>query len=61
MVGLLIHLARGVDEPIATAATLVTRLCTLWFAVAVGLVALALVRRTVDVDLAALREARKTA
>lgn len=61
MIGMLVHFATGLDEATATAATLVTRLCTLWFAVAVGLVALALVRRTVDVDLAKLREAKRAA
>jgi uncharacterized protein (TIRG00374 family) len=56
MVGLLVATARSVDEPTALAATLITRLCTLWFAVAVGVVALALMRRAVD--LRALEAAR---
>jgi uncharacterized protein (TIRG00374 family) len=45
MVALLVSTAHGVGAPTAAAATFVTRLCTLWFAVAVGLIALSLVRR----------------
>jgi uncharacterized protein (TIRG00374 family) len=56
MVGLLVAASQHVDEPTALAATLVTRLCTLWFAVAVGVVALAAMRRAVD--LGALEAAR---
>jgi uncharacterized membrane protein YbhN (UPF0104 family) len=52
MVALLVAAARGritqISEPTAIAATLVTRLCTLWFAVAVGVVALSAMRRAVD-------------
>jgi uncharacterized protein (TIRG00374 family) len=54
MVALLVTAARQIDEPAAFAAVFVTRLCTLWFAVAVGLVALGFVRRRAAVDLAAL-------
>jgi uncharacterized protein (TIRG00374 family) len=60
MVKLLCALAPTVGEATAFAATFVTRICTLWFAVAVGLVALAFVRRGVNVDLAALRSANKS-
>jgi uncharacterized membrane protein YbhN (UPF0104 family) len=42
---LLVESARGLDEPTALAATLVTRLCTLWFAVSLGAIALASLRR----------------
>ena len=59
MVGLLITTAHGVLKPRATAATFVTRLCTLWFAVALGVIALLVVRRRAAVDLAGLGEARK--
>ncbi len=59
MVKLVCAIAVGVGEPTAFAATFVTRLCTLWFAVAVGLVALLVVRRRAPVDLAALRAAAK--
>ena len=45
---LLVSTAHGVASPTAAAATFITRLCTLWFAVAVGLVALALVKVRVD-------------
>src|SRR5262249_16887627 len=41
MVALLVSTANGVGPATAAAATFVTRLCTLWFAVAVGLAALA--------------------
>ncbi len=41
----LVQTSRGVDEPTAVAATILTRLATLWFAVVLGLVALALLRR----------------
>ena len=40
MLALLTQLGRGIEAPVAAAATFVTRLCTLWFAVALGLVAL---------------------
>jgi len=55
MVGLLMTLATGVTRARATAATFVTRACTLWFAVLIGVVAVALVRTRVD--LARLRAA----
>jgi uncharacterized protein (TIRG00374 family) len=44
MVELLVATAQGVDRQTALAATFVTRGCTLWFAVLVGLVALWRVR-----------------
>ncbi len=44
---LLVQHAVGVDRGTATAATLVTRFATLWFAVAIGAVALLLVRRRI--------------
>jgi uncharacterized protein (TIRG00374 family) len=47
MLALLGKLGTGTGRSVATAATFVTRLCTLWFAVAVGVVALvAFARRT---------------
>jgi glycosyltransferase 2 family protein len=49
MLGLLVKLARGTDRGVAAAATFVTRLCTLWFAVVVGLVALVLFTRKTKV------------
>jgi len=58
MVGLLLAAAPGIDRPTAMAATLVTRLCTLWFAVAIGVVALSRMRRAVD--LAGLEAARSS-
>jgi uncharacterized protein (TIRG00374 family) len=45
MLTLLASLGQGIDRPLATAATFITRLCTLWFAVIVGLVALVLFAR----------------
>lgn len=39
------------DKAVATAATLIVRFCTLWFAVLVGFVALALLRRAMRADL----------
>ena len=45
---LLVKHAIGVDRGTATAATLVTRFATLWFAVAIGAVALLLVRRRIN-------------
>jgi glycosyltransferase 2 family protein len=44
---LLVEHAVGVDKGTATAATLVTRFATLWFAVAIGAVALVWVRRRI--------------
>ena len=58
MVKLLIASARGVTEATATAATFVTRLCTLWFAVVVGAVALLYVQRRTHVDLSAMQAKR---
>jgi glycosyltransferase 2 family protein len=57
MVALLVSTAHGVGTATAAAATFITRLCTLWFAVAVGLVALTLLQRRARVDLAAVRAA----
>jgi glycosyltransferase 2 family protein len=42
---LLVRVAGGFDEPTAVAATILTRLATLWFAVLIGIVALGLLRR----------------
>jgi len=42
---LLVSSGSGIDQPTAVAATILTRLCTLWFAVLLGLVALAFLRR----------------
>ena len=42
---LLVTSARGLDRPAAVAATILTRLCTLWFAVLLGLVCLVFLRR----------------
>ena len=42
---LLVKWAHGLDRPAAVAATIVTRLCTLWFAVVLGLVAFLVLRR----------------
>lgn len=55
MLALLVQLGRGLDRPTAAAATFLTRAATLWFAVALGLVALiTFARRThVAVDLPA--------
>lgn len=48
---LLVQVADGFDEPTAVAATILTRLATLWFAVLVGVVALGLLRREIpDAD-----------
>jgi len=45
MTWFLVESARGVDEPTAVAATILTRLATLWFAVVLGLIALTILRR----------------
>jgi uncharacterized membrane protein YbhN (UPF0104 family) len=42
---LLVKSGSGMDQATAVAATILTRLCTLWFAVLLGLVALAFLRR----------------
>ena len=52
MVKLLIAKAHGVSEPTAAAATFITRLCTLWFAVVIGVVALVIMQRRTRIDLA---------
>lgn len=54
MVKLLMTQAHGVSAPVAAAATFVTRLCTLWFAVVIGVVALVIMQRRARVDLATL-------
>jgi len=46
MTGLLTRLGRGIDDAVAVGATFITRVCTLWFAVVVGFVALVILRRT---------------
>jgi uncharacterized protein (TIRG00374 family) len=65
MVALLIaasHAGGGrIDEPTALAATLITRLCTLWFAVLLGVVALLALQRRLRVDLGAVAAAERTA
>ncbi len=45
MTAMLVQSARGVDEPTAAAATILTRLATLWFAVLLGVLALSALRR----------------
>lgn len=54
MVKLLVAQAHGVSGATAAAATFVTRLCTLWFAVLLGVAALVVMQRRTHVDLAAL-------
>lgn len=54
MVKLLVAKAQGVSAGTAAAATFVTRLCTLWFAVLLGVAALLVMQRRTHVDLAAL-------
>jgi glycosyltransferase 2 family protein len=54
MVKLLVAQARGVSAATAAAATFVTRLCTLWFAVLIGVVALVVMQRRMHVDLSRL-------
>ncbi len=54
---LLVQVAHGFDEPTAVAATILTRLATLWFAVIIGIAALALVRREIPDAHEALDEA----
>jgi uncharacterized protein (TIRG00374 family) len=51
MVGLLVGLGTGTDRSVAAAATFVTRACTLWFAVLVGVVALLIFARRTRVSL----------
>jgi glycosyltransferase 2 family protein len=55
MVKLLIAQAHGLSEPTAAAATFITRVCTLWFAVIIGVVALVVMQRRARVDLGALK------
>lgn len=43
----LVEASRGVDQPTAVAATILTRLATLWFAVILGLITLAIFRRII--------------
>ncbi len=45
MLALLTKLGTGIGKGVAAAATFVTRLCTLWFAVVVGLMALVIFAR----------------
>jgi uncharacterized protein (TIRG00374 family) len=54
MTVLLVQASRGVDQPTAVAATILTRLATLWFAVLLGLVAMAALRRLVPAAASAL-------
>ncbi len=54
MVKLLIAQAHGVSAPLAAAATFITRLCTLWFAVLIGVAALVILQRRMHVDLGEL-------
>jgi uncharacterized protein (TIRG00374 family) len=51
----LVEASRGVDEPTAVAATILTRLATLWFAVVLGVIALAILRRRAPAVESALR------
>lgn len=61
MVALLVGVGARLDEATAFAATFITRLSTLWFAVGVGLIALfVLQRRGLRVDLAAASEGETT-
>jgi uncharacterized protein (TIRG00374 family) len=53
MTALLVKLGQGIAEAAAVGATFVTRVCTLWFAVAVGFVALLLLRSRGQDDLLA--------
>ncbi|HKA86258.1 MAG TPA: lysylphosphatidylglycerol synthase transmembrane domain-containing protein [Haliangiales bacterium] len=55
---LLVEWAHGLDRPAAVAATIVTRLCTLWFAVILGIVAFAALRRDKPAAAAALAPER---
>lgn len=57
MTFLLVEIARGLDEPTAVAATILTRLATLWFAVAIGVAALMLLRRLAPHSAKALADA----
>jgi uncharacterized protein (TIRG00374 family) len=61
MLGLLGKLATGTTPGVALAAVFVTRLCTLWFAVAVGLAALVLFARRKHVQLQVPERAAESA
>ena len=56
---LLVRVAGGVDEATAVAATILTRLATLWFAVMLGVIALAMLRRALPDADRALDEAAR--
>jgi len=45
MTVLLVTAAQGLDRPAAVGATILTRLCTLWFAVVLGIICLVFLRR----------------
>jgi uncharacterized protein (TIRG00374 family) len=51
----LVQSSGGVDQPTAVAATILTRLATLWFAVLIGLAALAILYRVAPDAARALR------
>jgi uncharacterized membrane protein YbhN (UPF0104 family) len=51
MLAMLEQLASGCDRSVAAAATFVTRLCTLWFAVLIGIAALLVFARTAKISL----------
>jgi glycosyltransferase 2 family protein len=57
----LVRSAHGIDEAGAAAATILTRLATLWFAVGLGVIALAVLRRHRPGALAALTPTPSTA
>ncbi len=58
MVKLLMSRATGVTEATAAGATFITRLCTLWFAVLLGVVAIVIVQRRLRLDFSSLPEKR---
>ena len=58
MVKLLMAQASGLSKATAAAATFITRMCTLWFAVIIGALALLYVQRRAHVDLAAMQRER---
>ncbi|WP_428268423.1 lysylphosphatidylglycerol synthase transmembrane domain-containing protein [Haliangium sp.] len=57
MILLLVQASRGMDHTAAAAATILIRLATLWFAVLIGLVALAVLRRVAPAAARALDRA----
>ncbi len=61
MTWFLVESARGVDEPTAVAATILTRLATLWFAVVLGLMALSILRKVAPSSERALENTEKAA